>query len=627
MARVDGGAISRAPAARLAGLGLVLLTLGVYAQTASFEFLTFDDDIYVTGIEGIRLGLSFEGIAWAWQHLAAGVLWQPLTMFSLLVDYELFGLTPGGYHTTNVLLHAAAVVLLFLWLRAATGAVWKSALVAALFAVHPLHVESVAWISSRKDVLSGVFAMGTIWAYVVYVQRGGWARKGGWVAYSVVTLLFTAGLLAKPILVTFPVLFLLLDLWPLERVSLASLRTRVALRRALEKLPWLAVSAAMSLAAIRDQRGGGAAQDLAVLNVTDRIANAVHGYVHYLGKTFWPFDLSPYYPHPSLPMTGGAPLSIGVVAASVLLLAVVTAAAWRARSRPYWLVGWLWFVGTLVPVIGLVQVGGQAYADRYTYLPLCGLFIALVWGASDALARVDLPGRRRLLFAVTASALVVVSCAGLAWRQAGYWHDSERLYRHALSIHPNNMLMRTNLGVALQDAGRSAEALVEFERALELAPNYPLLHFRSGLAHAQTGDLAAAEERLRYALVLTPDIVPVHASLADVLLMQGRADDAIAQYRQALARQPRNPALHAALGRALHTAGRLTEAEAANREALAIAPNHVPALYQLANVLGAAGRTDLALAELRRVLKLAPNHEGARARLAQANRAPAEAPN
>jgi Flp pilus assembly protein TadD len=588
---MDAGATSGGGAARLAALGLVLLTLCVFAQTAFFEFLTFDDDIYVTEIAGIRHGLSFEGIRWACRHLAGGALWQPLTMLSLLADYELYGLNPGGYHVSNVLLHAATALLLFGWLRSATGAVWRSALVAALFAVHPLHVESVAWVSGRKDVLSGVFAMGTLWAYVHY------GRTGGRRAHAAVTLLLAAGLLAKPILVTFPLLFLLLDLWPLERVSFASLRSRVPVRLALEKLPWLAISAAASLVTVRDQRSGGVALGFTTLGPLDRVANALHAYAHYLGKTLWPFDLSVYYPHPSLPTSGGVAPTAGMLAFSAVLVAVLTTAA------------------TLVPVIGLVQVGGQAYADRYTYLPLCGLFVALVWGAADGLSRLET--RRRVLVSAAAGAFTVAACAGIAWGQAQHWHDSERLYRHALSIHPNNMLMRTNLGIVLQGDGRHAEALAEFSHARALAPNYPVLHFQSGVAHAATGDLAAAEERFRYALALTPDIVEVRANLAGVLLMQGRGTEAIEQYREALLRQPGNPSLRAALARALHAEGRLAEAEAENREALAIDADHVTATYQLANVLGATGRIDLARAELQRVLELEPDHVIARARLAQ----------
>jgi tetratricopeptide (TPR) repeat protein len=450
--------------------GLVLLTALVYAPVLRHGFVNYDDNLYVSGNPVVRQGLTWEGLRWAWTA-AVACNWHPVTMLSHMLDVELYGVRPGWHHLTNLLLHLANVVLLFEVLRRMTGATWRSAAVAALFAVHPLHVESVAWISERKDVLSGLFFLLTLGAWLRYVRRPAAGR------YLLALLAFALGLLAKPMLITLPFVLLLLDVWPLGRLPLAAMPAaseRTERRRALralllEKLPFVVLAVAVSAVALYTQRGAMAS--LAALPLRRRAANALVSYVVYLGKSLWPSRLAVIYPlPPSIPLWKAA-------LAAALLAALTALALARLRRAPWLAVGWLWFAGMLAPVSGLVQVGRQAMADRYTYLPSIGLFIAVVWSA-HALAQAALPGelpargpgatRRALLGA--GAAVVIAALALTARVQVGAWRDSLTLFRHAAAVTDGNYVAAFHLGEELRMRGDRAEARRYYREALRIRP-------------------------------------------------------------------------------------------------------------------------------------------------------------
>ncbi|HWR97253.1 MAG TPA: tetratricopeptide repeat protein [Candidatus Methanoperedens sp.] len=499
-----GAGISTAAAAGLAA-ALVLGTLGVFAGVRDFQFISYDDGVYVTANPTVRLGLTAAGARWAATSFVGGN-WHPLTWLSHMLDQELFGAWAGGHHLTSVVIHAAAACLLFAALLRLTGAPWRSALVAALFAWHPLRVESVAWVAERKDVLSAVFWMLTLLAWARYAERPAAAR------YAAVLTCFALGLMAKPMVVTLPCVLLLLDYWPLGR--LRPPRSGVAAagipfsRLLLEKTPLLLLSAASSVVTLLAQRGDAAVRSTDQYTSAIRAGNALLSYVQYLRLTLWPTGLIPYYPHPG-PIP--APQLIG---AAALLLALSAIAVLVARSRPYLLVGWLWFLGTLVPVIGIVQVGGQGMADRYTYLPVVGIFLAVVWAVAGLVR--GRPAWRAL--AAGAGAAVLVALALLTRAQADHWRDDPTLYRYTLTVDPNNYLALGNLGGHLMGEGQTAEAGEFFARAYRSNP------------------LLRAEVQRRTGLKL---------------LEQGRREEALGYLRRAVEIDPRNEDARDALRNAL----------------------------------------------------------------------------
>jgi hypothetical protein len=440
----------------LISLFLATITFAIYGHVLQNELVDFDDLTYITSNPHVLTGLTGPNIRWAFTTNYAGN-WHPLTWLSLQLDAQLFGPKPWAFHLTNLLLHCANSVLLFVVLRAMTGAVWRSAVVAALFAWHPLHVESVAWAAERKDVLSTFFWMLTLGVYFLYVRLPGWRR---YLAYLAVCVCLALGLLAKPMLVTLPFVLLLLDFWPLGRLPPNKLQTPSSataawklLRLFLEKVPLFTLVAASCLITWQAQQRGGAVQSLAQFPLSVRAANALVACVGYLGKMLFPVDLAAYYPHPRDSLTAGQ-----VAGAGLLLLAVTIIAVGAVRHRPYLLVGWLWYLGTLVPVLGLVQVGDQAMADRYTYVPLIGIFVALTWACGDALAR----WRSAWLVLLPASAVLLVFCVLLTWLQVGFWHDSYSLWAHADEVTTDNVVAKYNLGVYF--TRRDPEKAKEFYR-------------------------------------------------------------------------------------------------------------------------------------------------------------------
>ena len=641
-------------------------TAALYAQVARLPFLAYDDNRYVTDNPQLRLGLSWEGVKWAFSTVYFSN-WHPLTWLSYLADVQLFGVDPGAFHLENALLHGLNAMLVFLVLRALTGALGRSLVVAALFAVHPLHVESVAWIAERKDVLSTLFGLLAIGAWARYARR----PSAGW--YAAVVAAFAASLLSKPMLVTLPFLLLLLDVWPLGRAPgfVPADPSRAGApaswgRLALEKAPLLALSIASSIVSVVAQRAGGAVQALDAIGLGARVSNALLSYVAYAWKTIWPARLAAFYPLP-------ADIPTWQTAAAALIVAFATVGALAAVRRAPWLsVGWLWFAGTLVPVIGLVQVGAQGMADRYAYLPMTGLLVAVVWGA-DALRR---RAESRVPSSAVAGGVVVVLAvlAALTLRQIALWRDHEALFGHALEVVGDDVRIRgllaqglrsegkperalphaeaavriapasgrswATLGLVLRDLHRPAEAYAALARATEIAPDLGLAWTLLGQTAAELGRGDEAELALRRATALTPEDAHAWNELGLVLAATGRADEAHAAYRRAVAVNPRsapawtnlailcqrtgradeaaeaftaavraepaNPIFWRNLGVFEAKLGRPAEAARALREALARGPASVELLRRLADAELASGESGAALATAARLDALAP---------------------
>ncbi len=541
------------------GLALALLVTGVFAEVGTHPFAPLDDRDYVQENPVVREGLTWAGVRWALTTRHASN-WHPLTWLSHMLDVELFGMRPGPHHLVSVGLHAAGTVALFLALVALTGTRWPSALAAALFAAHPLHVESVVWIAERKDVLSTLLGLLALLAWRRYARRPSVGR------YLPVAGLFALGLLAKPMLVTLPLVLLLLDVWPLGRLGPQGFSAGRAARLAFEKVPLLALSAAAAALTLAAQRGGATLVSLRRLPLAERLDGALASYLAYLRQTVWPAGLAVYYPREA----GASAAWLTAAAAAVLLGA--TAATLLARRRPWLAVGWLWYLGTLVPVIGLVQAGLQARADRYTYLPLVGIFIAAAWELARA-AR----GRRAAAVAVAGAAAVaaVAACAVASRAQVSRWRDPETLLASAIAATGDNWLAQLNLGVSLLDRGRPAEALRHLEEARRLQPWYAGAYYNLGLANMKLGRLELAVGYYVKAVRLDPSDPETRNNLGTALDSLGRYEEAVEQYRAAVRLKP-HAASYENLARTLRRLGRRDEAAAALGEARRLAGGRRP---------------------------------------------------
>ncbi len=622
--------------------GLVLVSMAIYWQTRDFGFVNLDDPAYVAGNPEAQRGFSVASVRWAFStvHLAN---YAPLTWLTFLADFARAGLDPGAYHLTNAVLHAANAALLFLVLARLTAAPWPSALVAALFAVHPLHVESVAWISSRKDVVSTFFGLAAIGAYGEFVRR----RRIAW--YAAVLALFVCSLLAKSMWVTLPCVLLLLDFWPLRRAGWIRADARAWLRLVVEKLPMFAIAAASSVVTIYAQREGGAMPGGDVLNLRMRAANAVVSYVRYLLATVWPVDLIPYYTHPK------DTVPAWTIAASVVLLVGLTALAWLLRrQRPYVIVGLLWYVGTLVPVIGLVQVGGQAMADRYTYVPLIGLFIAAAWGLADFVRVVP-----RLRFAAAAACACAVAAFGLlAYQQTARWRDSVTLFEYTLSVDPENSVALGNLGdaylaaeryddaaeittraltlkpgnlgnlrnlaLALRRMGQPDQAESVLRRALEVDPRAPRTQNLLALVLMDRGRWDEAQQALEAALAIDPEVLETHVNLGNLRLRRGDLGGAAIEYHYVLDRHPRDADVLSNLGIVHLMNADYAQAIEFFQRALSIAPRDAMTRTNLAIALLAANKPDEARQAAEDALRDDPNYAKARLFLEDLERMSAE---
>jgi tetratricopeptide (TPR) repeat protein len=571
---------------------LAAITFAVFGQTLTHTFVDFDDNEYVYDNPVVARGLTLKGFVWAFTTIHA-FNWHPLTWLSHELDCQLYGLHPGGHHLTNVLLHTATVIALFLVLRQMTGALWRSAFVAAVFAIHPLRVESVAWVAERKDVLSGLFFMLTIGAYVRYARRP-WS----WGRYGLVMLLFAMGLMCKPMLVTLPLVLLLLDYWPLQRAGPGKLSGLV-----MEKLPLLALAAAGCGVSLLAQHGavhtGGA------YSLPSRLGNALVTCMVYLAQTVYPAGLAVFYPYPK---NGLPPWEVALAGT---LLAGLSVIAWgQRRTRPWLLIGWVWYLVMLLPVMGLIQVGQQAHADRYTYLPQIGIFVAVTWLVAQW--RISRATGGGLMAGVLA---VLVICA---WRQAARWKDSETLWTHTLACTTRNEVAHYGLGSVFLHKEQLDEAIAHYQKALEINPDYPNAKNDLGTALLKKGRLDEAIACYQQALQIEPDYVKARNNLGNALLQEGRMEEAITQYQEVLQIKPDFAEASYNLGNVLVQRGQADDALPHFQRALQINPNYVDARVNLGNVLLQKGSMDEAIAQFRQALQLNPDCAAAHINLGNA---------
>ena len=589
----------------LYGLLLVAATFGVYARAGGFDFIELDDRGYVLGNYVVRQGLTREGFAWAFTT-GTEANWHPLTWLSHMLDVELFGVDAGAHHLVNAGLHALATLLLFMALVELGGQRNPSAFVAALFGLHPLHVESVAWISERKDVLSGVFWMLTMLCYARY------ARRGGVGAYLLVVVSMALGLMAKPMLVTLPFVLLVLDYWPLGRWAGASSATTAVVpaerRRSFaalcaEKLPLMGLAAASCVATVVAQGNAGAINATEQLDLGVRASNALVAYVRYLGKTFWPADLAIFYPHPAVL---GRPWGAAAVCGAAALLIVLTAVFFLARRRlPFVLAGWLWFLGTMVPVIGIVQVGLAAMADRYTYIPLIGVFVALAWSARAAARRLALPAG---VLAAGAQPLLI-ACVLATWSQLATWRDSATLARHALDATEDNWIAHNILGTTLLDEGRTAQAREQFAAVLAIYPGAAVAHNNLGKILGDEGRVEEAIQHFREAIHISPTLAESHNNLAVLLGQVGRVDESLRSFAEAVRLDPNYAEAHNNAAAVLGNAGRIDQAIVHLNEVLRIQPDHAGAHLNLGVAYAYQERAADAARHLRTAIELDPGGE------------------
>lgn len=578
-------------------LVLVAVTAAVYHPVAGFDFVNFDDPIWVSENPVMERGLSWEGVRWSFTRgTQRANYWVPMTWLSLFLDRAVYGMAPGGYHFTNLLLHLAAAALLFSVLRRLSGDLWPSALVAALFALHPLHVESVAWITERKDVLSGFFWMLCMGVYGWYGRSPGPAR------YGVLCGVFLLGLMAKPMLVTLPLVLVLLDYWPLGRWGRREPITGSFFGRPLvEKIPMFAAVAIIAAMTWITQAQGGAVKPLTEVSLGVRLANTLIAYAWYPVKMLWPARLAAIYPYPHAP-------SLWAAGGSGLCLAAVTALVIRWRRRvPFAAVGWLWYLVTLAPVSGLVVIGPHAVADRYSYIPLIGLFVLLAWAANGLAGRWRRRGRSGATGALALGLVLwLLVLAGLAHRQVGFWRDGVTLFTRALAVTPDAYLAHNNLGYALADAGRSAEAMTHFHRALELNPDGAEAHNGVGNLRLAAGDPSAALADFQQAMALDPSFAEPLNGAGNALLALGRTASAASLYRRAIALDSEFVQALNNLGQALVAQGDADSAAKAYGRALAIDPHFLPAKVNLASALVLLGRWEEAQERFRQVLASHP---------------------
>jgi protein O-mannosyl-transferase len=618
---------------------LILVTLALYWPATVHDFVNFDDPDYVTANAHVQSGLSWEGVKWAcWSPVCCN--WHPLTVWSHMLVCQAFGLNPWGHHLTNVLLHALNAGLAFALLQRITGAAWRSLAVAALFAVHPLRVEAVAWVSERKDLLSGFFGLLALLTYAHYAEKSRVSNQWSVISsqssgvpatdhrprttdrrslitdhrslfYLLSLFCFALGLMSKPMLVTWPCVMLLLDYWPLKRNAEWGMRNvepgargqgqggTLAWRKLVgEKAPFFALAVAGSVVTFVVQQHGGAVAAGEKLPLGRRGGNALVSYCRYLGKLFWPAGLAVYYPHPGHWPLGKVLLGGGLLLGISVLLVV------GRRREPFLLVGWLWFVGMLVPVIGLVQVGEQAMADRYTYLPLLGALVLAVWGAYE-LTR---GWRHQVLALSAAGSAAIVLCFAQTRQQLGHWQDSETLFRHALDVTKNNYLAYNNLAYALNQKGQTDEAIRQYQAAIRLKPAYADFHDNLGLALVKKGQIGEAIRPFQEAIRLKPGYADAHNNLGYALARKGQTDEAIRQYQEAIRLKPDYADAHNNLGNALVKKGQTEEALSQFQEAIRLKPGYAEAHNNLGIALARKGQTDQATGQFQKALRLKPDY-------------------
>jgi len=575
---------------------LCLLTWSVFWQTRQFEFLSIDDDAYITRNPHVATGLTAENMAWAFSMYAAN--WHPLTWLSLMLDAELWGLNAGAFHLTNAALHTLNALLLYAILRQWTGAVGRATFVAALFAVHPLHVESVAWISERKDTLS------TLFGFLALLFYGQYARTSRRTWYAAAAAALVCSLLSKQMLVTFPFLVLLLDYWPLNRLSAPEGTARIAAWRCLvlEKAPLILIAILFCIIAAIAQERGKAVKSLETYSILVRIENAILSCALYLKNTVWPADLAMYYPHP------GTAISLPAVIGATLLLAALTAVAVTQWKKQPWLgVGWFWFLGTLMPVIGLVQIGDQQMADRYTYIPLVGIFMAVAWGVPRVM---EGDFAKRYVLPIAATAVVVMS-AVLAWNQTRYWRDDVTLLDRTIAVTTDNAFARDNLGVVLFNKGSIAAAARQFEMAVQIQPKKSTAQFNLGRAYFMLNQPEKAAASLEQAVELQPADGLAHYYLGRIAKNAGDWNRAERHLYQSVRLRPDDADAHYHLGTVYQTQNKLPLAERQFQRSIALEPNVAGTYNNLGFVQMGLGKRDAAIASFKKSLELAPGWEPA----------------
>lgn len=582
---------------------LGLMTIAIYWPATRHGFINYDDQAYVIDNVHVQAGLTLENLKWVFIS-PVDDNWHPITMLSHMLDCQLFGLNPWGHHLTNVVLHAVNTVLVFLLLRGLTGVVWRSVLVAALFGWHPVHVESVAWVAERKDVLSTCLGLLSLIFYSRYAQkRSGAVPQPASPDYVLAFFFLALGLMSKPMLVTWPFVMLLLDYWPMGRVQAGSLRWLVR-----EKIPFFVLAAAAGVVTFVVQKQSGAMAMLNDLPLSTRVGNALISYCRYLGKLFWPTKLAVFYPQP-----GHWPLAEVLLTGG--LLAGLTVLFWRQRLRhPFLPMGWLWFLGTLVPVIGLVQVGEQALADRYTYIPSLGVLIMATWGACELSRR----WRHQVIGLSVAGSTALVLCVALTRQQLGYWQDDESLFRHALAVTENNHIALNNLGAAREKEGHIDEAIQQFQEAIRLKPDFAEARYNLGTALGKEGQGDEAIRQFQEAIHLKPDYADAHYNLGNALFKKGQGDEAIYQFQEAVRLEPDHADAHFNLGAALFKKGQSAEAIQQFQEVIRLEPDLAYAHYYLGTALGHEGHIDGAIQQFQEALRLKPDYADARNSLAHA---------
>jgi tetratricopeptide (TPR) repeat protein len=591
---------------------LILSTLLVFWQVRDFDFINFDDSVYVFENQRVLDGLTWNGIQSAFTTAPADGNWLPMTWLSLMLDSQLSGprLKPGLFHLVNVFWHCANGLLLFAVLKKMTGSLWPSAFVAAAFALHPMHVESVAWVTERKDVLSAFFLLLTLTAYAGYVKRPSVLK------YSVSLIVFAMGLMSKPMLVTLPFVLLLLDYWPLNRFEV--LRSAKKSDRQMcntgsfsekslspyylfiEKIPFFALAAVSSAVTFIVQRQGGAVADVGIFSFQSRIANALLSYVRYIGKMFWPIDLAVLYP---FEMAVNIPFWKSILCI-LLLTGITLAVLWLGRGRKYLPVGWFWFLGTLVPVIGLVHAGPQAYADRYTYIPYIGLFLMIAWGLPEFLSK---RSYRRAVLGI--SMVVVLTAMGLcAYRQTGFWKDSVTLFSHAIEVTKNNYIMHVSLGYSYDVLGRREEAIKAYQQSIRIYPDYLKAYYNLGITYGKLGRNNEAVEACKQAIRIQPDYAEAHNNLGNVYANLGRNQEAIEACKQAIRIKPDCAEAYYNLGNVYAILGRNQDAIEACKQSIRIKPDCAEAHYNLGVAYGNLGLHQEAIEAYRQTIRIRPDY-------------------
>ena len=572
---------------------LVVATFFIYSQVQDHEFINFDDDVYITNNLNVQAGLTSKSVEWVFTTFTMGN-WSPVTWFSHMLDYQLYGLHAKGHHLTSLFFHIANSLLLFLVLSRMTGVIWQSAFVAAMFAFHPLNVESVAWAAERKNVLSTLFMLITMWAYIRYAKKPTIKR------YGLVFLFFTLGLMSKPMLVTLPFVLLLLDYWPLRRLKFRQERGSnevseknifkklKVLLLVFEKVPLFLLTIGLSIITFISQKSFGAMHYAESLTFSTRVTNAMVSYLDYLGKMVWPSGLSILYPHP------GNTLSVwqGILCA-MALMGITIMSIRLIRKAPYVAIGWFWYIGTLFPVIGVVQVGGQAMADRYTYIPLIGIFIIIAWGIPDLISK----WRYKEKVLSTMAGIIIFALFITTWKQVSHWKSSITIFKHAIRVtdlkYQSFKLVNNNLGIALSAEGKNKEAIFQYKEAIKLKPDYADAHYNLGVTLVAEGKIKEAVFHYKMAIKINPDYAKAHNNLANRLVKKGALKEAISHYKMAIKIRPDYAKAHNNLGSALYAERKIVEAIFHYKTAIKIKPDFAAAQKNLKTSLRSMQIQDL----------------------------------